>query len=162
MIESHVPVLPFHSGRQHQTLVATCSCVSTVKGLAGILQLPIMWSRTCVWPQDLQYSSEAILGSAPTWPQMAACLPSGTSFDWEGDAPLQHPLEQLVIYELHVRGFTQHPSAAANAPGQLLVASSCPANLCALQNSLQDAVPSWLCCTSVLCPICVCRLSHSV
>ena len=48
---------------------------------------------------------------------MAACLPSEAQFDWEGDSPLQIPLEELVIYEVHVRGFTQHPSAAANAPG---------------------------------------------
>jgi isoamylase len=32
-------------------------------------------------------------------------------FDWEGDAPLKHPFTQTVIYELHVRGFTQHPSS---------------------------------------------------
>ena len=67
--------------------------------------------------QDLDYTSEATLGVAPTWPQMAACLPSAAQFDWEGDAPLHIPLEELVIYELHVRGFTKHPSAAANAPG---------------------------------------------
>jgi glycogen operon protein len=32
-------------------------------------------------------------------------------FDWEGDKPLNIPLEDLVIYEMHVRGFTKHPSA---------------------------------------------------
>jgi glycogen operon protein len=29
-------------------------------------------------------------------------------FDWEGDRPLEIPLEDLVIYEMHVRGFTRH------------------------------------------------------
>jgi glycogen operon protein len=40
------------------------------------------------------------------------------TFDWEGDRVQQRrPLEELVIYELHVRGFTRHPSAAVSAPG---------------------------------------------
>jgi glycogen operon protein len=38
-------------------------------------------------------------------------------FDWEGDRPLQLPLEELVIYELHVRGFTRHPSSGTQFPG---------------------------------------------
>jgi glycogen operon protein len=32
-------------------------------------------------------------------------------YDWEGDAPLQRPYVETVIYELHVRGFTKHPSS---------------------------------------------------
>ena len=38
-------------------------------------------------------------------------------FDWEGDRPLRTPLQDLVIYEAHVRGFTRHPSAGVAAPG---------------------------------------------
>ena len=34
-----------------------------------------------------------------------------TRYDWEGDRPLRRPFAQTVIYELHVRGFTQHPSS---------------------------------------------------
>jgi glycogen operon protein len=36
-------------------------------------------------------------------------------YDWEGDAPLQRPCVQTVIYELHVRGFTRHPSSGVAA-----------------------------------------------
>jgi glycogen operon protein len=32
-------------------------------------------------------------------------------YDWEGDRPLRRPLVETVIYELHVRGFTRHPSS---------------------------------------------------
>ncbi|MDJ0866829.1 MAG: glycogen debranching protein GlgX [Myxococcota bacterium] len=32
-------------------------------------------------------------------------------YDWEGDEPLHRPFSRTVIYELHVRGFTQHPSS---------------------------------------------------
>ena len=33
------------------------------------------------------------------------------TYDWEGDQPLHRPREETVIYELHVRGFTRHPSS---------------------------------------------------
>ena len=38
-------------------------------------------------------------------------------YDWEGDTPLVRPLEQTIIYELHVGGFTRHPSAGTTHPG---------------------------------------------
>ena len=38
-------------------------------------------------------------------------------FDWEGDRPLEIPIEDLVIYEMHVRGFTRHPSSGVKHPG---------------------------------------------
>ncbi|MFM7427038.1 MAG: glycogen debranching protein GlgX, partial [Elainella sp.] len=39
-------------------------------------------------------------------------------FDWEGDRPLEIPAEDLIIYEMHVRGFTRHASAHVSAPYQ--------------------------------------------
>jgi glycogen operon protein len=47
------------------------------------------------------------------------CLVNGT-FDWEGDRPLNIPMQDSVIYELHVRGFTAHPSAGVAHPGTYL------------------------------------------
>ncbi len=38
-------------------------------------------------------------------------------FDWESDRPLEIPMENLVIYEMHVRGFTRHPSSKVKHPG---------------------------------------------
>jgi len=38
-------------------------------------------------------------------------------FDWENDNALEIPLEDLIIYETHVRGFTQHPTSKAKYPG---------------------------------------------
>ena len=43
--------------------------------------------------------------------------PHHDDFDWEGDKQLNTPLEDLVVYELHVRGFTAHPAAEVQAPG---------------------------------------------
>lgn len=49
----------------------------------------------------------AAAGVSQTWPQSAGALPSADAFDWQGDRPLRLPQEDLVIYEMHVRGFTQ-------------------------------------------------------
>ena len=38
-------------------------------------------------------------------------------YDWEGDEPLNIRSENSVIYELHVGGFTRHPSASVRHPG---------------------------------------------
>jgi glycogen operon protein len=44
------------------------------------------------------------------------CSFSGT-FDWQGDRPLNRPLKDTIIYEMHVRGFTRHESSKVSAPG---------------------------------------------
>ncbi|NGX61829.1 MAG: hypothetical protein K940chlam9_01318 [Chlamydiae bacterium] len=41
-------------------------------------------------------------------------------FDWEEDAPPNLPLKDLVIYEMHARGFTQDPSSRAKHRGTFL------------------------------------------
>ena len=33
------------------------------------------------------------------------------AYDWEGDLPLRRPCARTIIYEMHVRGFTRHPSS---------------------------------------------------
>ncbi|MBR2256595.1 MAG: glycogen debranching protein GlgX [Blautia sp.] len=38
-------------------------------------------------------------------------------FPWEGDRPLEIPFEDLVIYETHVRGFTQDPACRIKYKG---------------------------------------------
>jgi len=39
------------------------------------------------------------------------------NFDWELDQPLNIPLKDSIIYELHVRGFTRHDSSGVKNPG---------------------------------------------
>lgn len=41
-------------------------------------------------------------------------------FDWEGDHPPQIPLKNLLIYEMHVRGFTIDPESHVHHPGTFL------------------------------------------
>ncbi len=43
-----------------------------------------------------------------------------SQFDWDGTRPPRVPLADKVIYELHVRGFTRHPTSGASQPGTYL------------------------------------------
>ncbi|XP_058732183.1 isoamylase 1, chloroplastic isoform X3 [Vicia villosa] len=55
------------------------------------------------------------------WPQMAGMVPfDHEEFDWEGDLPLKYPQKDLIIYEMHVRGFTKHESSKTEFPGTYL------------------------------------------
>ncbi|MFS7935062.1 putative isoamylase [Helianthus anomalus] len=54
------------------------------------------------------------------WSQMAGRIPSVDEFDWEGDLPLAFAQRDLVIYEMHVRGFTRHESSKAESRGTYL------------------------------------------
>jgi isoamylase len=45
------------------------------------------------------------------------CLLDQHTYDWEGDRPLNIPLQDSIIYELHVRGFTRHPTSQVEHPG---------------------------------------------
>ncbi|WP_433617984.1 glycogen debranching protein GlgX [Dactylosporangium sp. CA-139114] len=68
--------------------------------------------------------------SRARWDRDAACRPGDNTasslrgvvidvdaYDWRGDRPLNRPLADQVIYELHVGGFTRSPSAAVAHPG---------------------------------------------
>jgi isoamylase len=39
------------------------------------------------------------------------------NYDWEEDQPLNHNLEDTIIYEMHVGGFTRHSSSNVASPG---------------------------------------------
>lgn len=42
---------------------------------------------------------------------MKSVVVDPNDYDWEGDKPLGRPSVQTIVYEMHVRGFTQHPSS---------------------------------------------------
>jgi glycogen operon protein len=42
---------------------------------------------------------------------MKSVVVDPSAYDWEGDTPLRRPSAQTIIYEMHVRGFTRHPSS---------------------------------------------------
>ncbi|MEL7496144.1 MAG: glycogen debranching protein GlgX [Planctomycetota bacterium] len=48
------------------------------------------------------------------------CVVVDDHFDWEGDRHLRRCLSETIIYELHVRGFTQHETSGVENPGTYL------------------------------------------
>ena len=42
---------------------------------------------------------------------MKSVVVDPTGYNWEGDVPLHRPSSRTIIYEMHVRGFTRHPSS---------------------------------------------------
>ncbi len=67
-------------------------------------------------PYALALYSPSPWGSNQSIPYLSAVF-HDEPFDWEGDAPLNIPPEQLIIYEMHVRSFTQDPSSLTAHPG---------------------------------------------
>ena len=45
---------------------------------------------------------------------MKSVVVDAAAYDWEGDAPLQRPSSRTIVYEMHVRGFTRHPSSGVS------------------------------------------------
>jgi isoamylase len=60
-----------------------------------------------------------VWGEEPDWsdPYQHRARIAFDDFNWENDRPLEIPIEDLVIYEMHVRGFTRHPSSGVKYPG---------------------------------------------
>ncbi|MGA2065840.1 MAG: glycogen debranching protein GlgX [Thermoguttaceae bacterium] len=48
------------------------------------------------------------------------CVVSHDEFDWQGDRHLRRSLAETIIYEIHVRGFTQSPTSEVLHPGTYL------------------------------------------
>ena len=68
------------------------------------------YGRSIVVPKN--YSREAArLPGDNTATAMKSVVTDPKAYDWEGDAPLKRPWARTIIYELHVRGFTAHPSS---------------------------------------------------
>lgn len=45
------------------------------------------------------------------------CVVHEDTFDWEGDRHVRRDLSETIIYEMHVRGFTQSPTSGVEYPG---------------------------------------------
>jgi isoamylase len=61
------------------------------------------------------YSRDAARGSgAVVATAMKSVVVDPGAYDWEGDKPLRLSSAQTIIYEMHVRGFTRHPSSGVS------------------------------------------------
>src|SRR5256712_1731472 len=71
------------------------------------------YGRGVVVPET--YSRRAACGPGDTTATaMKSVLTDVSAYDWEGDTPLQRPSSRTIIYEMHVRGFTRHPSSGVS------------------------------------------------
>lgn len=66
-----------------------------------------------------------IVTSTSQWGMNVVYQPKGAvhpyvSFDWQEVAKPKIPINELVIYEMHVRGFTQHKTSNVSKPGTFL------------------------------------------
>lgn len=60
------------------------------------------------------WGEKAHYGSQPN------CKIDSKSFDWQDDRPLKTPLADTIIYELHLKGFTQNKNSGVRHPGTYL------------------------------------------
>jgi glycogen operon protein len=51
---------------------------------------------------------------------MAKCVVIDDSFDWQGDVRPDVSVDSMIIYEVHLKAFTAHPSSAVARPGTYL------------------------------------------
>src|SRR5271154_2026055 len=71
------------------------------------------YGRGVVVPKN--YSREAArLQGDNAYTAMKSVVVDPTAYDWEGDSRLHRPPSRTIIYEMHVRGFTQHPSSGVS------------------------------------------------
>ncbi len=76
-------------------------------------------SKVLLDPYAKVIGGRDVWGTPPDWNDiyMHRGRPVQDDFDWEHDRPLEVPMEDLVVYEAHVRGFTRHPSSGVRVPG---------------------------------------------
>ena len=71
------------------------------------------YGRGIVVPKN--YDREAASKSGDnTATAMKSVVVDPRAYDWEGDKPLGRPSTQTIVYEMHVRGFTRHPSSGVS------------------------------------------------
>lgn len=81
-------------------------------------------------PEKVLIDPYAFGNSMELWNRGAACMPGDNlkqsmrsvvidplDYDWEGDRPLNRPMQDTVIYEMHVGGFTRAGNSHVTAPG---------------------------------------------
>ncbi|MBW4618813.1 MAG: glycogen debranching protein GlgX [Cyanosarcina radialis HA8281-LM2] len=105
------------------------------------LQPGIHYAYRVDGPQDLsaghRFDKQKVLidpyakgNTKSLWKRGDACLPGDnlttsmrsvvidtSEYNWEGDRPLNRPMSETIIYEMHVGGFTKSSTSGVNHPG---------------------------------------------
>ena len=72
------------------------------------------YGRAVVMPGNYDREAATQEGDNATT-AMKSVVVDPSAYDWEGDLPLDLPSARTIIYEMHVRGFTQHPNSGVPA-----------------------------------------------
>src|SRR5215467_11685162 len=68
------------------------------------------YGRAVVVPKNYNRNAAASEGDN-TATAMKSVVVDPHAYDWEGDKPLRRSSSRTIVYEMHVRGFTRHPSS---------------------------------------------------
>ena len=68
------------------------------------------YGRSVVVPKNYSRDAAGKAGDT-TATAMKSVVVDTRQYDWEGDKPLKRLSSRTIIYEMHVRGFTRHPSS---------------------------------------------------
>ena len=71
------------------------------------------YGRAVVVPKKYSRGAAASEGNN-TATAMKSVVVDPRAYDWEGDTPLKRPSSRTIVYEMHVRGFTRHPSSGVD------------------------------------------------
>ncbi len=71
------------------------------------------YGRGVVVPKNYSREAAQIPGDNAA-KAMKSVVVDASTYDWEGDTPLQRPASRTIIYEMHVRGFTRNPNSGVS------------------------------------------------
>ena len=71
------------------------------------------YGRGVIVPRNYDRNAAREPGDNTVTAMKSVAVDPGT-YDWEGDIPLCRASTQTIVYELHVRGFTRHPSSGVS------------------------------------------------
>jgi glycogen operon protein len=72
------------------------------------------YGRGVVVPDHYDREAARKAGEDNTATAMKSVVVDPSAYDWNGDSPLQRPAARTIVYEMHVRGFTRHPSSGVS------------------------------------------------
>jgi glycogen operon protein len=74
------------------------------------------YGRGVIVPQGYERDAGKPFGVDNAATAMKSVVVDPTAYDWGDDAPPRHPPARTIVYEMHVRGFTRHPSSGVAEP----------------------------------------------
>lgn len=74
-------------------------------------------TKTLLDPYARAVTGQSVWGVNPDWEKGYRARVVVNDFDWGNTKQSLKPMQDLIIYEMHVRGFTKNPSSGVQCPG---------------------------------------------